>query len=229
MKIIQGDFSFTILETDEELRSQFLKVERGARIAHQAEAKKSPGELVQLLLDLKHGTPFTFGTCSVIFHNPSRGFTHEFVRHQEGITFCQESTRWIKYDEKGGCTYIAPNHQDIDTLFTLPDGSQKTFRQMLQENENNYFALKNAGWKNDDARAILATALKAEILAVANFREWHHIFELRLEKVAHWEIRATLGQLVEVFKTKIPVIFDDFVVAGKCEKGYPFYRYTYRV
>ena len=56
----------------------------------------------------------------------------------------------------------------------------------------------------------------------ANLREWRHVFTMRCDKYAHWEIRRTMGQLLERCQQLLPGIFDDFVMCGK-HRGLYYY------
>jgi len=63
-----------------------------------------------------------------------------------------------------------------------------------------------------DARQILPTGIKAQIVITANLREWRHIFKLRCAPGAHWEIREVMLNLLKDLKQLIPVVFDDFEI-----------------
>jgi len=76
-------------------------------------------------------------------------------------------------------------------------------------NEQMYRGLRKLGWVPEDARQVLPTAIKSQIVVTANFREWRHIFKLRTAQNAHWEIRDAMMNLLKDVKEKIPVIFDD--------------------
>ena len=59
------------------------------------------------------------------------------------------------------------------------------------------------------ARAVLPSSLKTEIVVTANFREWRHIFQLRaLEKAAHPQMRALMVPLYRDMQARLPEVFD---------------------
>jgi thymidylate synthase (FAD) len=44
-----------------------------------------------------------------------------------------------------------------------------------------------------------------------NLRSWRHFFELRCHKAAHPQMREIALPLLEEFKVKLPLIFDDLI------------------
>lgn len=87
-----------------------------------------------------------------------------------------------------------------------------------------YKALRRAGWAPEDARQILPIGLRTSIVVTANFREWRHIFSLRCDRHAHWEIRSVMCKLLAKLKGIIPEIFPDFQYQGVDEKGFPIFE-----
>jgi len=43
----------------------------------------------------------------------------------------------------------------------------------------------------------------------ANFREMRHIFEVRCDKHAQWEIRAAAKEMLRILNIEAPAIFED--------------------
>lgn len=116
-----------------------------------------------------------------------RGVTHELVRHRIA-SYSQESSRFCNYSkDKFGkeITVIEPPFP------STPEGqSQRIFwARAMEEAENKYFAMLNAGAPPEIAREVLPNALKTEIVTTFNAREWLHFFALRMSKAAHPQIR----------------------------------------
>ncbi len=124
-----------------------------------------------------------------------RGITHEIVRHRLA-SYSQESTRY--------CNYGKDKHGN-EISVVLPSGltpSQRgAWREACEDAEDEYFALLGLGAKPQQARSVLPTCLKTEIVMTANFREWCHFLTLRMGAAAHPDIRpialAVWLQLVE--------------------------------
>ena len=134
-----------------------------------------------------------------------RGVTHEIVRHRIA-SFSQESTRYCNYTkEKFGeeITVIKP-------LF-WKEGSKEyeLWYKAMEVAECSYNQLIRAGAKPQEARSVLPNSLKTEIVITMNLREWRHFFRLRTSSSAHPQMREVANMILEEFKRKIPVVFDD--------------------
>lgn len=113
-------------------------------------------------------------TLSVKF-TVDRGVTHELVRMRD-CSFAQESTRYCNYSKgKFGneITVIKPCFWNEDTeVFN-------EWKMGCEESEKSYFILLNEGATPQEARDVLPTSVKADIIMTTNIREWIHILELR--------------------------------------------------
>ena len=113
-------------------------------------------------------------TLSVKF-TVDRGVTHELVRMRD-CSFAQESTRYCNYSKgKFGneITVIKPCFWNEDTeVFN-------EWKMGCEESEKSYFILLNEGATPQEARDVLPTSVKADIIMTTNIREWVHILELR--------------------------------------------------
>ena len=138
-----------------------------------------------------------------------RGVTHEFVRHRV-FSFAQESTRYCN-DSKdkfgNNVTYIIPcwkktKECEIDT--SQPSGftAEDEWICMLGKAERHYFQLINLGWKAQEARAVLPTALKAELIMTGFVDDWKHFFHLRTAAGAHPQARELAQPLQEEFERR---------------------------
>lgn len=234
MKVIQ-EGGYKILTPDELLKQQLLTVEIAGRTSYQSFKgevnEESAVKFVRMLIRRGHESVLEHGAMSVGFYGVSRGFTHELVRHRIA-GFTQESTRYVDY-AKGGdepdlerfeMGMIFPNHKDINERVDLGDGRFMTPIEMAEEEERFYRALRKSGWLPEDARQVLPTGLESDIVMTANFREWRHVFELRTDLPAHWEIRGVMGKLLLESQQKVPGMFDDFALVGNDKNGLPYYR-----
>jgi len=134
-----------------------------------------------------------------------RGVTHEIVRHRIA-SYSQESTRYCNYskDKFGNeITFIRP------FFWTDDEEEYKVWKETMQEIENAYNRLISLGAKPEEARSILPNSVKTEIMVTMNLREWRHFFRLRTSERAHPQMREVAVPLLEDFKKKIPVVFDD--------------------
>lgn len=140
-----------------------------------------------------------------------RGVSHEFVRHRV-FSFAQESTRYCNYskDKFGNdCTFIIPTWVDSDNFSiarTLRWGENVSYEVeritgdynnipvseylgSLLQAEDTYMKLLDAGWKPQQARAVLPNSLKTELIMTGTIEQWKGFFKLRDAEGAHPQAR----------------------------------------
>lgn len=122
-----------------------------------------------------------------------RGVSHEFVRHRV-FSFAQESTRYCNYSKdkfNNELTFIKPSWigESIDSLnqeFRDTDRDDTSiFIRALRNAEEEYFTLLNNGWKPQQARQVLPSATKTELVMTGFESDWEHFLSLRTSKNAH--------------------------------------------
>jgi len=233
-KILKNAGSFKILTPKKELHEQLLRIERAGRTCYQSEKKiteKSAKKFVKMILGRGHESVIEHSNMTVQFSNLSRGFTHELVRHRL-CAFSQESTRYVDYAREGEgvdldafqLKCIVPPHRDENKKVELEDNRKLSIKEMYGEIEKFYRALRKSDWIPEDARQVLPIGIKSQIVVSANLREWRHIFKMRTSKFAHWEIRKIMGDLLVKVQKIVPVVFDDFVLAGKDKNGLRYFE-----
>lgn len=127
-----------------------------------------------------------------------RGIMAELTRHRLA-NFSVESTRYCDY--KDGLTFIKP--------LDFAGKNLDIWQNRMALSEHGYKALREAGAKPEQARAILPTSLATKIIMTANLREWRHILKLRTAKDAHPQMRQIANMILKILKEKLPVIFED--------------------
>jgi thymidylate synthase ThyX len=78
--------------------------------------------------------------------------------------------------------------------------------------EDSYRELMRLGWQPQQARSVLPNSLKTEINVKMNLREWRHFFKLRTSAAAHPQMREITIPLLNEFKSKISIVFDDIII-----------------
>ncbi len=141
-----------------------------------------------------------------------RGISHEIVRHRPA-SFAQESTRYCNYSkDKYGkeITVIKP--------FYLNDGSNASTNEIaaygvweiaMRESEKAYFEMLDLGYSAQEARIVLPTNLKTELIMTAKNYEWNHFFELRADKPAHPQMKELVIPLLIDFTNRFPELFKE--------------------
>jgi len=214
-KVLREAGTYTIYTPVEHLRHQLMTIERAGRSCYQSDRGKpitveSATKFINMLVSRGHESVIEHSALTVRFDLHSRGFTHELVRHRIASP-SQESTRYVDYElERNTVRMIAP------------PGSGKAYDDAFEAALTAYEALREAGEPPENARQVLPIGTKSEIVLTANLREWRHIFHMRCDKFAHWEIRRTMVMLLQELQGILPGIFDDFVYGGE-HRGGPFY------
>lgn len=213
MKILKdaGDYEITRI-------SEFpiKDIADAARTCYQTQDKsnkESDYNLVKRIMSREHDAMLEFADMTVRFDLICRGFTHEDVRHRLS-NFAQESTRYV---DESDFLCVVPPHKDDERKtiheVSIPGSINKSYISLydwFKMNEDMYRSLRENGWKPEDARQVLPIAIKSQIVHKANMREWRHIFKMRCDKPAHWEIRGVMCKLLKHLKSFVPLLFDDF-------------------
>lgn len=185
-------------------------IEACGRICYKSEHKTTEDSyltFVRNIVKRGHEAVLEHASISVKFVC-DRGVSHEIVRHRMA-SYCQESTRYCNYSKDDFCgeiTVIQPHFLEEGT-----DG-WKYWEESCKTAEQGYFDMLDFGCTPQEARAVLPNSLKTEIVMTANLREWRHFLKLRTSKAAHPQIREVAIPLLDAFKSKIPVVFDDIEV-----------------
>lgn len=180
-------------------------------IAHPARVcyKSLPKDIIQevrFVNSLKksgHLTPFEHVIATVEL-TTSRAVTHELVRHRVA-SFNQESQRYVKYDS--GIEFIRP----IWTYRVENNSSFVRWCKSVVQDEEAYCDLIDMGRAPEEAREVLPNSTATTIVVTANFREWLHIFDMRLFGTTgrpHPEICALMYNVWKEFSRLSPEIFD---------------------
>lgn len=233
MEIVNGP-SYEILDKDN-LSKELMKIEKMGRISHWSETGPITMETAEKFVKTRmyedhHMSLLEHGRMSVIFRGISIGMTRENNRHRL-VSLVERSTRYVDYDkgqpdlERFKMRFVNAPDIDLEQKLSLVNGQEISPRDYLELSEMVYRALRKSGHKPDSARQYLPIGLESEEGETANFRQWRHILNLRLEKRAHWEIRRIMGSFIEEVKTLVPVVFDDFQVRGQCPVGVNYYGF----
>ncbi|HWT85774.1 MAG TPA: FAD-dependent thymidylate synthase, partial [Myxococcales bacterium] len=113
---------------------------------------------------------FWFGISGV-----SRSLSHQFVRHRIGISFEQQSQRYVRFTGK--------NEERLE--YVMPEswrdaGRAAEFEKLMSEITRVYRDAVAAGIPAEDARFVLPNAAPTNFQIMVNFAELLHIGDLRL-------------------------------------------------
>ena len=176
-------------------------IEAAGRTCYKSEAKITLGSAEKFVrMILKRGHDSVLEHASVTFRiTTDRGISHEIVRHRVGMSYSQESTRYVKY---GDIEVIEPEFSDKDEEY-------QHWLDAMQGAEKTYKSLIDTGLAPQHARSVLPNSLKTEIVVTGNYRAWRHFLTLRMDKAAHPQIRKVSRMLLRWFEENVPVIVED--------------------
>jgi thymidylate synthase (FAD) len=157
----------------------------------------SEKDFIKRLLKMGHDSPLEHACATFRIKNCSRAMTHQLVRHRM-MSVSQQSQRYVSED---AFTYVLPE--------TIAPDQVADFHNDMAAIQAMYDKWRQRGLKKEDARFVLPNACTSEIVVTANFREWRHIFNLRLSAKAQWEIRAAVLKILNILKQQAPTCFSD--------------------
>lgn len=184
---------------------------------------------LQNIVRQEHGSVFEHASATFIFHNVSRVFTHELVRHRVGVGMSQESMRYVQLEE-------IPMW--MPSIVANDPKAADIFREAVEADEKYLKALSDHFRLNDPAvpfekkkeitsaiRRIAPGGIGTMIMWTANFRIMRHVLAVRTAPGAEEEIRLVFAHVGAVCKEQWPAIFADFYTED--HKGIPWFKSEY--
>jgi thymidylate synthase (FAD) len=165
------------------------------------------------ILKQGHGSVLEHVSWSFVFHNVSRVFTHELVRHRAGTAISQESMRYVRLEDIG---FWVPEW--VDDPHVLEQISVFLARaEWLQRFLAIKFGLDDPGTpfsekkhKTSFMRRFAPDGVATGIMWTANVRELRHVIEARTALGAEEEIRLVFAEVARIMKDEAPALFGDF-------------------
>lgn len=191
-------------------------IEKAGRTCYCSTPKAQPaGEknLIHRIIKNGHHSVLEHASATFRITGVSRSFTHQLVRHR----LCAFSQRSQRYVNEKSFAFVEPESIREKTE------AHRLFEEFMADAKNAYCKLQELGIKNEDARFVLPNAVQSEIVLSANFRELRHIFCVRCDRHAQWEIREVALQMLRIMKKEAPLVFGDFVIDEETATAYtPF-------
>lgn len=158
----------------------------------------SQSTFIRRLIQMGHTSPLEHAYATFRIQHGSRAMTHQLVRHRL-MAISQQSQRYV--DEEG-FAYVVPE--------TLAPEHREDYHQDMIKIEQMYRKWRERGLRKEDARFVLPNACTSEIVVSANFREWRHVFSLRLSVKAQWEIRKACQLMLAHLTQHARTCFEDW-------------------
>lgn len=180
-------------------------IEQAGRVCYKSEDKIEEGSaerFVQAILNHGHEAVIEHSLITVKFIC-DRGVSHEIVRHRLA-SYCQESTRYCNYSKSKFCNEITV----IEPCYLKPGtAGYLLWRRACKTAEIAYMDMLDNGATPQEARAVLPTSTKTEVVMSANIREWRHFLRLRNAPAAHPQMQEVARMLQHLLHTNYPIFF----------------------
>lgn len=171
---------------------------------HRYDPPNSTEELIRKVIRKQHHSVLEHASATFRIKGGSRVFTHEMVRHRL-MSPSQESQRYVEYGKTKPYEIVVPPTVE-------QAGFNDRYMEIAARCEELYHEMVAAGVPKEDARYVLPNGTTSEIVCSANFREFRHIFSVRCNPRAHWEIRRICLMMLKILKQEAPIVFGDFVI-----------------
>ena len=204
MKIINASYH---IETPIDGAEILKRIEKAGRTCYKSEdriTEESAENFVRMLIERGHESVLEHESITVRFIC-DRGISHEIVRHRLA-SFSQESTRYCNYSNYrfgSELTVIKPCFLKEKT------GAYMSWFAAMHLADIMYSDMLAEGCTPQEARSVLPSSTKTEVVMTANLREWRHFLKLRTAKAAHPQMRELTVPLLHELQERIPVVFDD--------------------
>ncbi len=165
--------------------SQFTPQQVLERIDDERITREQMTKFIEERLKTGHSSPLEQVWFEFAISGVSRAFSHQFVRHRVGISFEQQSQRYVTY-KKGEFPYTVP-----ETVRKA--GMEPKMRELFERVGELYEEMVAAGVPAEDARFLLPNATNTNFKVTVNFQSLLHISDLRLCTRAQWEFRKVVA------------------------------------
>lgn len=179
----------------------------------------NPLKVAEFCLKSGHNTPFR--SCRFIFEieGVSRAFSHEFVRHEIGVTKVQRSQRYVAEDN---FKYVTPKKMDSFKTFINLNGTIVAIGYGDIQNivESFYAQAIRKGIPSEDARYVLTNATCTKLRVAFDWEGLKNFCYRRCCEKAQWEIREVANLIREAVVSEFPFDISNILgkpcVVGKC-------------
>ena len=155
---------------------------------------------VQRCFKSGHLSVFEHASATFKIEGVSRSCMAQLTRHRLA-SFCVESQRYCKYDLTEPDWYATPDafeQQGFVGEMTL----ESWYQTQAERAAKAYRTALEHGVRPEDARFLLPEAAKTNMVMTVNCRELFHIFDMRLDKAAQWEVRELVGMMHDALRSR---------------------------
>jgi thymidylate synthase (FAD) len=150
---------------------------------------------------------------SVLFRDVSRVMANELIRHRAGMSYSQESLRYVRAGSLGVWmprSARALGEAVVENFIGAVEMIERLgaeFSELVNIDNETDFARKKV--KTSLIRRLFPQGMATTILATGNLRAWRHIINMRCDESAEEEMHVTIGPLARTLKEMYPSCFHD--------------------
>ena len=174
-------------------------LEHAGRICYRSAARGEPGRFLRSRVREGHESIIEHASVTFEISGISRACSHQLVRHRIA-SYSQESQRYV--DMSAPEFVVPPSVEDNPQAMVVWD-------EFVAQVADAYHQLRKLGVRKEDARFVLPNAAATRIIVTMNFRSLRHLFSVRCERAAQWEIRALALEMLRQVHALAPSVFED--------------------
>ena len=174
-------------------------LEHAGRACYRSEAKGRPGRFLQARIREGHESIIEHASVTFEISGISRACSHQLVRHRLA-SYSQESQRYVDMSDP---EFVVPPSVAQD-----PE-AQAIWDGFMAQVADTYHRLRQLRVRKEDARFVLPNAAATRIIVTMNFRSLRHLFTVRCDKAAQWEIRDLALEMLRQVHELAPAVFGD--------------------
>ncbi len=174
-------------------------LERAGRSCYRSEARGEPGRFLQARIREGHESIIEHASVTFDISGISRACSHQLVRHRLA-SYSQESQRYV---DMSAPEFVVPPSVARD-----PE-AQAVWDEFMDQVADTYHRLRELRVRKEDARFVLPNATATRIIVTMNFRSLRHLFAVRCDKAAQWEIRDLALEMLRQVHELAPAVFAD--------------------
>jgi thymidylate synthase (FAD) len=172
-------------------------IEHAGRVCYRSQSRGNPATFLKARLREGHESIIEHASATFEVSGISRACSHQLVRHRLA-SYSQESQRYV--DMSHPALVIPP-------AVAINSHALKIWDGLVESMKSAYSDLRKAGVRKEDARFVLPNAASTRIIVTMNFREYLHMFRLRITPEAQWEIRFMALMMLKSLVPHAPAIF----------------------
>lgn len=183
-------------------------LEHAGRACYRSESRGDPGRFLKARIREGHESIVEHASVTFEIEGISRACSHQLVRHRMA-SYSQESQRYVDMSEP---EFVVP-----PSVLGNPE-AMLVWDEFIGQVAETYHRLRELGVRKEDARFVLPNAAATRIIVTMNFRSLRHLFSVRCERAAQWEIRELALEMLRQVHALAPSVFGDqferFVAGG---------------